>query len=76
MADEDAFVSKMNESTVSSTFVSAVSNADCSDLFANGQGIMIGNGEVWFLDYAYDAVELKENGEPEFKIITLNGIVE
>ena len=25
---------------------------------------------------ASDAVELKENGDPDFKIITLNGIVE
>ena len=76
VADKDAFVNKMNEATVSSAFVDAVSNADCSELFANGQGISIGNGEVWFLDYAYDAVGLVENGEPDFKIITLNGIVE
>lgn len=37
-------------------------------------GIMLGNGEVWFIDRNFDGVEMKTVGEPDFKIISLSGL--
>ncbi|MEM9092840.1 MAG: hypothetical protein AAGC93_29450 [Cyanobacteria bacterium P01_F01_bin.53] len=33
---------------VTPTVIEAMSNAQYSELFSNYQGVMIGNGEVWF----------------------------
>lgn len=45
---------------------------DCEALFANGQGICLGSGQIWFLDVNFDGVE--QVGEPLLKIIAINGV--
>ena len=62
-----------NEIADKESFVTALENEDCTGLMANGQGICMGSGEVWFLDVNFDGIEQK--GEPDFKIITFNGII-
>ena len=47
-------------------------NEPCDDLFANGQGIMLADGLIWFRDVNYDGIT--QNGTPSFKIITVNTI--
>ena len=45
---------------------------DCEALFANGQGICLGGGKIWFLDVNFDGV--KQVDEPLLKIITVSGV--
>ena len=73
VADKDTFLSLVNEKGISDTYVNSVSALSNKDLFANGQGICLGSGEVWFRDVNFDGIS--ENGDPDFKIITLNGIL-
>ena len=73
VSDKDAFVSLLNEKGAQAEFVTAIENESCKGLFANGQGICMGSGEVWFVDMNYDGIEQK--GDPDFKIITFNGII-
>ena len=37
-------------------------------------GIMLGDGQVWFIDKNFSGIEMKTIGEPEFKIISLSGL--
>lgn len=42
------------------------------NIFANGQGICMADGEVWFLDVSYDGIE--QTGDSLLRIITLQGL--
>lgn len=70
-ADRDAFLAYMSGCTLSDTARSEMEAEDCHDMFHNGQGLCMGAGQVWLLDYSY----MSEN-EPELRIISLNDIVE
>ena len=70
---KDAFMALINEKGASEVFVSSVSGLTSKDIFANGQGIAIGNGDVWFVDDGFTGLD--QIGDPDFKIITLNGII-
>lgn len=52
--------------------LAAMEAEDCKDMFANGQGICMADGEVWFLDVNFDGVEQTE--EPLLKIIAVQGL--
>ena len=46
----------------------------CAQMFTNGQGICMGDGEIWFLDVNFDGVE--QTADPLLKIIAVQGIKE
>ena len=70
-ADRDAFLAFMSGCTLSDTARSEMEQETCHDMFYNGQGLCLGGGQVWLLDYSY----MSEN-EPDLRIISLNDIVE
>ena len=71
LADADAFLGYMVDKTVSESDREAMMQEDFLDMFVNGQGIMMGDGEVWLSDPNYGT-----DAEPVLEIIALNGIVD
>ena len=70
-ADREAFLTYMGGCTLSETARSEMEAETCHDMFYNGEGLCMGAGQVWLLDYSY----MTEN-EPDLRIISLNDIVE
>ncbi len=52
VASKEDLLKLIDEKGVQESFIEAVKNASADDLSANSQGIMIGDGEVWFTDNA------------------------
>ena len=50
VATKDELRSKIEEKGVSEAFISAIKNENCVGMMANGQGVMMADGEVWFRD--------------------------
>ena len=74
VSNKDEFVNLLNEHIISPDFLSAIGQPEVpQNLFANGQGICMANGEVWFYDTNFDGIT--QNGDPNFKIITITGIL-
>lgn len=70
LADADAFLGFMIDKTVSESDRQAMLEEDFLDMFVNGEGIMMGDGEIWLSDPNYGTDE-----EPRLEIIAINGIV-
>lgn len=70
LADADAFLGYMIDKTVSDSDRQAMLEEDFLDMFVNGEGIMMGDGEIWLSDPNYMTDE-----EPRLEIIAINGIV-
>ena len=69
--DAEEFLVYMEGKTVHESDAAAMEEETCEDLFANGQGICLGSGQVWLLDTHY-----MEDAPPQLQIIALSGIVE
>jgi hypothetical protein len=70
LADADAFLGYMVDKTVSDSDRQAMLEEDLLDMFVNGEGIMLGDGEIWLCDPNYGTDE-----EPRLEIVAINGIV-
>ena len=70
--NKEEFLAAMNGHEFPDSSFKAMENEPCNDLFANGQGIMLADGLIWFRDVNYDGIT--QNGTPSFKIITVNTI--
>lgn len=70
LADADAFLGYMIDKTVSDSDREAMLEEDFLDMFVNGEGIMMGDGEIWLSDPNYQT-----DAEPVLEIIAINGIV-
>lgn len=70
LSDADAFLGYMIDKTVSDSDRQAMLEEDLLDMFVNGEGIMMGDGEIWLSDPNYMTDE-----EPRLEIIAINGIV-
>lgn len=70
LADADAFLGYMIDKTVSESDRQAMMEEDFLDMFVNGQGIMMGDGEIWLSDPNFGT-----DAEPMLEITAINGIV-
>ena len=70
LADDDAFLGYMIDKTVAESDRQAMEEEDLLDMFVNGQGICMGDGEIWLSDPNY-----MTDREPVLEIIAINGIV-
>jgi hypothetical protein len=60
VASKEDLLKLIDEKGVQDSFVNAVKSASVDELSANSQGIMIGDGEVWFIDNAAgDGLEIR-----------------
>ena len=74
VANGDELKALLDDHIISPDFLSAVGQADApNNMFANGQGICLADGNVWFLDENFDGIS--QNGNPSFKVIAINGII-
>ncbi len=71
LPDADAFLGYMMGKTVGVSDRQAMMDEDLCDMFVNGQGIMIGDGEIWLNDPNY-----MTDQEPELLIIAISGIID
>ncbi|MBR5094039.1 MAG: hypothetical protein IK095_02995 [Oscillospiraceae bacterium] len=60
----------MKDKTIHESDREAMRAETCHDMFFNGQGICLGDGELWIVDLSYMTEE-----PPELAIIGINGIV-
>ncbi len=67
--DATAFLNFMSDKTVAYDDRIAMQNETCRDMFVNGQGICMGNGEIWLNDPNY-----MTGSAPKLEIIALRGI--
>lgn len=70
LEDSDAFIGYMLDKTIDESDRQAMDEESTLDMFANGQGICMGSGQVWLNDPNY-----MTDKEPELKIIAISGIV-
>ena len=71
LADAEAFLRFMSDKTLHESDREALEQENCRDMFYNGQGLCLGDGEVWMIDPGYMTDE-----EPQLLIFAFNGIVE
>ena len=69
--DADAFMDYVQGKHVHESDRAAMEEENCVNMFANGQGICMGSGQIWLNDASYMTDEV-----PELKIIAISGIVE
>ena len=68
----EAFMAYMEGKAPTAEDAAEMEGEDCQALFANGQGICLGGGQIWFLDVNFDGVEQVD--EPLLKIIAVSGV--
>lgn len=66
---KDAFLAFADGKSISAADRSAMEQETCVNLFFNGQGICLGDGEIWINDANY-----MPGADPLLQIISLNGI--
>lgn len=69
---EEEFLKYMEGQTIDPNSLKAMEEENCRNMFTNGQGICMADGEVWFLDVNFDGIE--QTGDPLLKIITVQGL--
>ncbi len=69
LKDANAFTSFMETAKVAEGDRKALEAETCRDMFFNGQGLMLGDGQIWINDLNY-----MTDDAPLLKIIALNGI--
>ena len=67
------FLSYMSDKVVAKEDRAEMEEEDCKDLFANGQGICMATGSIWFLDVNFNGIE--QAGAPLLRIISVSGLV-
>ena len=55
--NKDAFAAADWDSILGDSFIQAIEEESCENLFCNSDGIMLGNGEVWFAEHLDDNFE-------------------
>lgn len=70
--DGDAFTAFMADKVIDESDIEAMTAENCVGMMSNDQGICMGNGEIWLRDVAFDGVG--QTGEPDLRIVALNGI--
>lgn len=70
--DGDAFAAFMADKVMTESDIEAMKAENCVGMMSNGQGICMGDGEIWLRDIAFDGVE--QTGEPELRVVALSGI--
>lgn len=69
LADAQALTAFLSERHVHPSDQAAMEEETCSGLFANGQGICLGSGQIWLLDPSYAS-----DAEPKLEIIAISGV--
>ena len=69
--DTEEFFDYVNGKSFAKEDLANMEEETCKNMFANGQGICMGAGEIWFLDVHFDGIE--QTDTPLLKIIALNG---
>ncbi len=69
LADAQALTAFLSERHVHPSDRAAMEEETCSGLFANGQGICLGSGQIWLLDPSYAS-----DAEPKLEIIAISGV--
>lgn len=67
--DEATLLETLKDKHVSDASFSAMTQERCTDMFFNGQGICMGDGELWLLDPNYMTDET-----PVLNIVAINGV--
>ena len=67
--DAAALIAFLSERTVRDADQEAMVNETCHNMFFNGQGICLGDGEIWIIDPGY-----MTDAEPELQIIAISGV--
>ena len=67
--DADSLLAFLNGKSPNDADREAMVSETCHNMFFNGQGICLGDGEIWILDPGY-----MTDAEPELLIITINGV--
>ncbi len=69
LADAASLVAFLSERTVTDADQEAMVNETCYNMFFNGQGICLGDGEIWLADPNYGT-----DAAPELQIIAISGV--
>ena len=69
LKDAASLAAFLSERTVTDADQEAMVNETCHNMFFNGQGICLGDGEIWLLDPNY-----MTDAEPELQIIAISGV--
>lgn len=69
LADAAALTAFLSERTVTDAAQEAMVKESCHNMFFNGQGICLGDGEIWILDPNY-----MTEAEPELQVIAISGV--
>ena len=68
----EAFIEYMNAKAPTAQDAAEMERESCEALFANGQGICMGSGQIWFRDVNFDGIEQVD--EPLLRIIAVSGV--
>ncbi len=69
LADAAALTAFLSGKTPTDADREAMVAESCHNMFYNGQGLCLGDGEIWIIDPGY-----MTDAEPELLIITINGV--
>lgn len=69
LSDAASLVAFLSERTVTDADQEAMVNETCYNMFFNGQGICLGDGEIWLADPNYGT-----DAAPELQIIAISGV--
>lgn len=69
LKDAASLVAFLGERTVDPADQEAMVNETCFNMFYNGQGICLGDGEIWIIDPNY-----MTDAQPELVVIAINGV--
>ena len=67
--DEASLLAFLNGKTATDFDQDAMVKESCHNMFFNGQGICLGDGEIWIIDPGY-----MTDAEPELQIIAISGV--
>lgn len=70
LADAQTLIAFLSERHVHPSDQAAMEEETCSGLFANGQGICLGSGQIWLLDPSYAS-----DAETALEIIAISGVI-
>ena len=65
-SNADEFINYMKDKKIVDADLKEMQDEDCKDLFFNGQGICLGTGQIWMVDF--------NSGSPKLEIITVCGL--
>lgn len=66
------FLSYMSDKVIAKEDRAEMEEEDCKNLFANGQGICMATGSIWFLDVNFNGIDQLD--APSLRIISVSGL--